>query len=202
MIRPATRPLGRRPGASGSREDILGAARASFADRGYDGTTIRGVAKAAGVDPGLVMHYFGNKDGVFEAAMQLPVDAATLVPALIADGVEELGERLLRVLIGIWEDPLTSRPMLAVLRPAVRHERAAALLRGFVGREVLGRLAVAIEAPDPELRATLVGSQLIGLAMARYVLRVEPLASADPETVIAAVAPNLQRYLVGVIQQA
>lgn len=186
---------GRRPGESGSREVILSAARERFARLGFDGTTIRGIAQDAAVDPGMVHHFFGTKDGIFAAAMELPIDAAVVIPALLDEGLDGLGERLLRFFLSLWENPASRLAMSAILRSAVSQERAAALLRGFVGREVIGRLAQRIDRPEPELRATLVGSQLLGLALIRYVIRVEPLASAPAEAVVAAVAPTLQRYL-------
>lgn len=193
---------GRRPGESGSREVILSAARERFARLGFDGTTIRGIAQDAAVDPGMVHHFFGTKDGIFAAAMELPIDAAVVIPALLDEGLDGLGERLLRFFLSLWENPASRLAMSAILRSAVSQERAAALLRGFVGREVIGRLAQRIDRPEPELRATLVGSQLLGLALIRYVIRVEPLASAPAEAVVAAVAPTLQRYLTEPLDNA
>jgi AcrR family transcriptional regulator len=188
------RPSGRRPGLSGSRTDILGAARERFAAAGYDQTTIRAIARDAGVDPALVHHFFGTKDALFAAAMELPLDPGTAIPALLAGGVDGLGERLVRFYVGLWESD-AAPAMLTVLRSAVSHDEAAALLRAFVGREVIGRLASELHRDAPELRTTLVGSQLVGLAMVRYVVRIEPLCSADIEAVVAAVAPTIQRYL-------
>lgn len=188
---------GRRPGVSGSREAILAAARSSFADHGYDGTTIRGIARAAGVDPALVRHFFGTKEELFAAALEFPFDPGVVLPSVLGGGLSGAGERLVRFLVTTLETPAGRAPFLAILRSAVRYERAATLLRGFVGREVVARVARQVTLPDPELRATLVGSQLVGLVMVRYVVRVEPLASADPETVVQAVAPTIQRYLTG-----
>jgi len=187
---------GRRPAGSSSREAILSAARQALGRYGYDGTTVRGIAADAGVDPALVHHFFGTKQGLFVAAMDFPVDPSTVLPALLAPGVEGLGERLVRFFLSVWEAGDRS-PFLALIRGAVSHEESAALLREFVTREVLGRVAAAVNESQPQLRATLVGSQLVGLAMARYVIKLEPLASADPETVVAAVAPTVQRYLAG-----
>lgn len=188
---------GRRPGVSGSREAILAAARSGFADHGYDGTTIRGIARDAGVDPALVRHYFGTKEQVFAAALEFPFDPATVLPTVLGDDLAGAGERLVRFLVTTLETPAGRAPFLAILRSAVRYERAATMLRGFVGREVVTRLARQIEHSEPELRATLVGSQLVGLVMVRYVVQVEPLASAEPEAVVQAVAPTIQRYLDG-----
>lgn len=186
---------GRRPGHSGAREAILDAAREAFAEHGFEAASLRSIARRAGVDPALVHHYFGTKDGLFAAAMELPIDVEEALPALIAPGVEGLGERLVRFYLGVWEAPETRDRFLAVVRGAVTHEASAAMLRGFITRQILSRVAAAVEAPDPQLRASLVGSQLVGLSMVRYVVRVEPLASADAETVVAAVAPTIQRYL-------
>lgn len=186
---------GRRPGGPDTRATILAAARTSFAQRGYDGASIRGIAGAAGVDPALVHHYFDTKHGLFVAAMEFPVDPGAVLPALLAPGIDGLGERLVRFFLTLWEGASDLSPFLGLIRGAVSHEESAALLREFVTREVLGRVAAAVDQPQPELRASLVGSQMVGLAMARYVIRIEPLASAHVETVVAAIAPTVQRYL-------
>jgi AcrR family transcriptional regulator len=185
---------GRRPGASGSRDRILTAARTQFAETGWDATTIRGIAAGAGVDPALVMHYFGSKEGVFRSALEFPLDPAEVVPKLLAPGLEGLGERLVRFFIGVWDSP-AGRPLLGVIRSAVASEQGATLLREFISREVLGRIAGALAVDQPRLRASLVGSQLVGLAMLRYVVKLEPLASAPVDTLAAWVGPTLQRYL-------
>jgi AcrR family transcriptional regulator len=185
---------GRRPAGSDTRGLILAAARSAFASTGYDATSLRGIARAAGVDSALVVHYFGSKDRLFAAMMRLPDGFAENVVALAAQGRDGLGERLTRFFLAIWEDPVAREPMLALIRSAVSNEQAAATLRGFVTDALLARVAAALEASDQHLRATLAGSQLIGMAMLRYAVRVEPLASADVETVVAWLAPTLQRY--------
>lgn len=185
---------GRRPGAAGTRERILAAARHDFSRAGYDAVTIRGIASQAKVDPALVLHYFESKEGVFRAAVQFPIDPAYFIPGLLSPGLEGLGERLVRFYVETWDSPAGS-PLLAVIRSAVGNEDAAALLREFVTREVLGRLARALDLDQPQLRAGLVASQLIGLAMLRYVVKVQPLASASGEDLVAWVGPTLQRYL-------
>jgi AcrR family transcriptional regulator len=190
---------GRRPGPNRTRAAILDAARAAFAERGYEAVSIRSVARAAGVDPALVHRFHGSKEELFVAAMELPVSPGQLVPALLADGVEHLGERLVRTLLEIFDRPAAFAPFLALIRGAVTHEHAAAMLREFIAREVLGRLAAAASPDRPELRASLAGSQVVGLAMARYVVRVPPLATTDRETVVACVGPTIQRYLTGAL---
>jgi AcrR family transcriptional regulator len=190
---------GRRPGASHTREAILDAARESFAERGFSDTSVRAVAARAGVDSALVHHYFGTKDRLFAAAMELPFDPAAVAPALLEPGLEGLGERLVRFFLRVWDEPAPRARIQAILRSALTQEAAAALLREFVTRELIGRIAAAVGTPDAPLRATLVGAQLVGLGLLRYIIRVEPLASADPEAVVAAIAPTLQRYLTGQI---
>lgn len=178
-----------------ARQKILEAARAEFAARGYDKTSIRGIAKAAGVDPALVHHYFGTKDDVFEAAVEVSFEPALMVPALLAGGLDGVGERLARFFIGVWENPTTRAPLLAIIRSALTNETAAKVLRTFVLRRLLERIAEELDVPDPTFRAELAASHMIGIAFLRYVIKAEPLASADSEAIVAMVAPTLQRYL-------
>ncbi|MEU5438875.1 TetR family transcriptional regulator [Streptomyces sp. NPDC020719] len=199
---PAPRRRGRPPRAQaeagpGARERILEAARAEFAQRGYDKTSVRGIAKAAGVDAALVHHYFGTKDEVFEAAVEMTLEPVQLVPLVLGaeDDIDGVGERLARYFIGVWENPATRAQLLAVFRSALTHEAAAKVLRAFVLRRVLERVAADLKVPDARLRAELAASQMVGIAVLRYVIKVEPLASADPEEIVRMVAPTLQRYL-------
>jgi len=184
---------GRRPGAGGTGEKILAAARAHFARLGYDAGTVRGIAAEAAVDPALVLHYFGSKEGVFRAAVDFPVDPAEFVPRLLAPGLDGLGERIVQFFLETWDSP-AGRPLLALIRSVVSNEDAAALLREFVTREVLGRLARALEVDQPQLRVSLAASTLIGVAMLRYVIKLEPLASARSEVVAGWLGPAVQRY--------
>ncbi|KOG29442.1 MULTISPECIES: TetR family transcriptional regulator [Streptomyces] len=179
----------------GSRERILDAARAEFAERGYDKASVRGIARAAGVDPALVHHYFGTKDEVFAAAIEVSFEPAAVVPAIVAGPRDAIGERLARFFIGVWENPVSRAPLLATVRSALTHEAAAKVLRTFVLRRLLERIAAELDVPEPALRAELAASQMIGIVIMRYVIKVEPLASADPEAIVAQVAPTLQRYL-------
>ncbi|GAA1590296.1 TetR family transcriptional regulator [Streptomyces globosus] len=179
----------------GTQERIRLAARSEFAARGYDKTSVRGIAKAAGVDPALVHHYFGSKDDLFAAAVELTMEPALVVPAVVGEGPDGIGERLARYFLGIWENPATRAPLLAVIRSALTHEAAAKVLRTLVLRRVLERVAADLDVPDPTFRAELAASHMVGIAVLRYVVQVEPLASADPEAIVALVAPTLQRYL-------
>ena len=193
------RRTGRRPGPNRTRAAILDAARAAFADRGYDAVSIRAVARDAGVDPALVHRFYGSKEALFVAAMELPLVPSEMVETLLADGVEHVGERLVRTFVALFDHADAFAPVLALIRGAASNDRAAALLREFITREVLGRLAAAASPDRPALRASLAGSQIVGLAMARYVVGIPPLATTDRDTVVACVAPTIQRYLTGAL---
>ena len=189
---------GRRPGNQDTREAILAAARTIFAERGFDQASIRAIATAAEVDPALVHHYFGTKDKLFLASMEMPLDPGELVPKALDGPREEAGERLVRLVLTVWDSP-AGKAAVALLRSAMSNEWTARLLREFIITQVL-RKAIAelgMEGDDAPLRAALVATQIGGLAMVRYVLKVEPIASQDPETLVRAIAPNVQRYLVG-----
>ncbi|MFJ2708629.1 TetR family transcriptional regulator [Streptomyces sp. NPDC087428] len=178
-----------------ARTRILEAARTEFAERGYDKTSVRGIAKAAGVDAALVHHYFGTKDEVFAAAIEVSFEPALEIADVLDGGTEDLGERLARYFIGVWENPVSRAPLLAIMRSAMTHDAAAKVLRHFVLRRLLGRIAEQVDVPDATFRAELAASHMVGIAVLRYVIRAEPLASADPEKIIAMVGPTLQRYL-------
>jgi len=197
VVSKEARRSGRRPGDARTREQILAAAVGSFSGSGYENTTIRGVATSAGVDPALVHYFFGTKDRLFAAAMAVPVSPADLAERVLAGGVDGAGERMVRGFLEVWGSPDSGPPLIALIRGAASHEESARLLREFIGREVLGRVARALDVPDADVRANLCATQLVGLVMLRYVLRVEPIASADPEQLVAWVGPTLQRYLTG-----
>ncbi|MDD7963804.1 TetR/AcrR family transcriptional regulator [Actinomycetospora lemnae] len=192
---------GRRPGDSGARDAILDAARTRFAGEGFRSATVRAIAGDAGVDPALVMHYFGTKQALFVAAMEFPLDPAQVVPRLLGPGIDGLGERLVRFLLTVIDDLGDANPMLGLVRSAVGHPDAARMMREFLGEAILDRLAQAIhEAIDtdrPRLRADLCASQVVGVLVARQILALPELAAADRETLVAAYGPTIQRYLTG-----
>ncbi|MFE1590310.1 TetR family transcriptional regulator [Streptomyces sp. NPDC059402] len=181
-----------------TRDRILVTAREEFSERGYEKTSVRGIAKAAGVDPALVHHYFGTKEQVFEAAIEVAFAPALRAPEAIGDApLDEVGERLTRFILGLWENPATRTPLLAIVRSAVNNETAAAVFRRLIAAQLLRRVAAQVGLPDAELRVELAAAQLVGCAMLRYVMKVEPLASADPEQLIARLAPVVQGHLTG-----
>ncbi|MFG3298501.1 TetR family transcriptional regulator [Micromonospora chersina] len=192
------RRTGRRPGNPDTREAILTAARAAFADRGFDAASIRAIATAAGVDPALVHHYFGTKEELFRATVAIPVDPAELVPRVLAGGRDEVGERLVRTFLAVWDSPVGTAAV-ALLRSAMSNQWTARMLREFLVTQVLRRVVDQLDLDPAEvpLRGALVASQIAGLAMMRYVIRLEPVASASPDTLAATIGPTVQRYLTG-----
>ena len=186
---------GRRPGSPDTKAAILEAARTLFASGGLSGTSIRAVAGKAGVDPALVHRFYGGKPGLFAAAMDLPADPGTLVRGLLGGGLDGLGERIVRTFVGVWDSEPAQSRLVAMLRAGVAGAEAADVLLGYLTEAVLEPLAEATGRADGRLRASLAASQLVGLAVARYLLRIEPLATTSPDDVARALGPTLQRYL-------
>jgi AcrR family transcriptional regulator len=187
---------GRRPGPTTTRDAVAEAARRQFAELGYDRATLRGIAREAGVDPALVVRFYGSKDGLFREVMALP-PAVTEALAGLAEGPREtIGRRLAEAVVGMLEDPRSRAVVVGRIRSASSHPDAAALVRETVTRDV-GRLVAAVTDDRPQVRAVLVGSQVVGLALARHVVRVEPLASLPAAAVADHLAPVFQHYLLG-----
>ena len=191
---------GRRPGdPADTRKSILDAAMQTFAETGFEKASIRKIAASAKVDPALVHRYFGTKDELFIAALDVPMVPSEVLPRVVEGGPAEVGERLVRTFLSVWDSPRGGAGV-AMLRSAVAHPWIARLLREFVfTRVILPAFAELGLDEDPlrDRRATLVASQILGLALTRYVLRFEPLASASEAELIAAIGPTLQRYITG-----
>ncbi|KAA5831201.1 TetR family transcriptional regulator [Saccharopolyspora hirsuta] len=187
---------GRRPSGADTKAALLAAAREVFTEQGYDAATVRAIAAQAGVDPAMVNHWFGGKAGLFSAAVHIPVNPDEIVPMLLTGDREHLAERLLRRFLAVW-DNAEGGQFAALVRSIASNENAVAMLREFIQNVMFEKLIKALDVDQPDLRGALCGSQIVGLGMARYVVRLEPLASADHDTVVAAIAPNLQRYLTG-----
>lgn len=168
-----------------------------FAQYGYRGATMRMIAKEAKVDAALIHHFFASKAGVYAAAIESDFDLQRLIDAVLLCPREEAGRVLVQQFLGVWEDAQRREPILAIVRSAVSHEDAANMLTQHVLEQTLGRIVTSLGVPDPELRATLISSQLIGLAFLRYVLRAEPLASTPAETIVNWLIPTIDRYLTG-----
>ena len=188
---------GRRPGAPDTRAEVLAAARTSFAEKGFRGTTIRGVAAAAGVDPALVHHYFGTKDDLFVAALEIPVDPREVLAPAVAAGPDGAGERLLRIFLSVWDDPEMQPGLVALGRSLVADDTSGGLVRdGFIP-VVVGPVLTELVPDRPEVRIPLIASQVFGLIVTRYVLALPQLAQMPAEDVVARVGPTIQQYLTG-----
>ena len=203
MSEHARRPRGRRPAGEDTKAAILEAAREEFGAKGYAATSLRAVARRAGVDPALVHHYFDGKDDLFTATLDAPANPAALLGGLLAEAggsLEGLGARVVETFLRVWDDPQAQARLLGMLRNALEHEAALAGLREYLAADVLGRVGALMPPEEAALRTGLVGSQLMGLVMARYVAGLPGVADADPAALAAAVGPTLQRYLTGPIQ--
>lgn len=188
-------PGGRRTGDSGTRDAVLSAARDSFARLGYTGTTIRAVAAEAGVDPALVVHFFGTKDALFAACLELPPNIAETVRTILAGPPESVGERLTRFYFDLWEQPATGRPLLAVFRSIAASEDAATMGHEFIGSHLIAGAAAGYDHDHPDQRVTLAEGQLVGVMFTRHIAKLEPIASTPLDDLIRQVAPSVQRYL-------
>ncbi len=188
---------GRRAGGADTRGAILRAARTSFAESGYAGTSIRAVASSAGVDSALVHHYFGTKDDLFLAALEMPVDPRVVLAGVAEGDLDGVAERLLRAFLGVWEDPQARLPLLALVRSGLAGAPGRTIVETAQKRLVFGTHGQVLDIDEPERRMSLVASQMVGLIVARYLLLLEPLASMTPDEVTAWVAPTIQRYLTG-----
>jgi len=211
---------GRRSGDSGTREAILDAARAQFAQRGYHGATIRAIAAAAEVDPALVHHFYGTKEALFAAAMRLPVVPSEVLTAALARDAWDtgaagagaagvgpgFGEHMVRTALGLWESAEMRETFIGLLRSAVTSEQAAVMLREFIADTILSAVARAAgltehgSSAEAEFRAAMVATQMLGLAFTRLVLALPPVAGASVDDLAVTVGPTIERYLTGEIQ--
>jgi AcrR family transcriptional regulator len=197
---------GRRAGDSGTREAIGEAARAQFADLGYHGATIRGIAAAAEVDPALVHHYYGTKEALFAAAMRLPVIPSEVLAAALSGPAAQgqgFGAHLVRTALTLWESDGIKETFLGLLRSAVTSEQASVMLREFISDTILSTVARVAgldrqaSPAEAEYRATMVATQMLGLALTRLVLRLPAAAGASVDELAGTVGPSVERYLSG-----
>jgi AcrR family transcriptional regulator len=188
---------GRRPGGPDTRGEILRAARETFADKGFTTTSIRAIAREAGVDAALVHHYFGSKDELFIESMALPVDPRQVAAHVLDGPPDELGRRIATVFLGVWESAEGQTRMKAVFRSVVTSDEVARIMREGITQMIIQPVSRTLDVPDAQLRVTLVATQLIGVAMARYLINLEPIASVDISILIDRLAPVLQLHLKG-----
>lgn len=192
----AVRRGGRRPGDSGTRDDILAAAARQFGELGYDRATLRSIAGEAGVDPKLIAHFFGNKQRLFVEAVGLPINPAEILPAMLAGERSTITGRIATVVEGVLSNPEANRKMVALVRAAASEPEVAAMLRQFLTSEVFLPASELLSLDQPLLRLNMAGSQLVGLVVARYIVGIEPLASAPPKLIASIVAETFRRYLL------
>ena len=179
---------------------ILDAARSEFADAGYDSTSLRGIARRAEVDPALVHHYFGGKAQLFAAVMDIPADPAVLIRRIVEGPREDVGEALVRTFLALWDSPEGRPRFQALIRSAITHEEATRMLREFLVREIFGRVVRGLAREgeplaDVELRAGLAASQMVGLAMLRYIVEFPAVVQASHDELARLLGPTIQRYL-------
>jgi AcrR family transcriptional regulator len=185
---------GRRPGRSTTRDAILSAARDSFAEHGYDRTSVRAVAVRAGVDAALVRRFFGSKEGLLVAALTVAMSPQQRLPDALHGDPDTLGERMIDYFLSVWDEAPHRDVLIGMIRSACTNQRGAAILRNFLASQILDQLAAGLDRAEAHLRAGAIGAQLVGLAMVRYVVQIEPLASAPPQQLRTVFGPTLQRY--------
>ncbi len=188
---------GRRPGTPDTRGAILAAARRAVAEKGFERTTMRAIAAAAGVTPGLVHHFFGAKDDLFLEALAVPFDPRRMLAGAVEGPRSDLGERIAGAVLHTWEDEVQRETLLAFIRGAMTNPEVAALLRTGMPAIALGALGDVVNGPDAAVRVELVFSQMLGVAIARYVVEVEPLASLPVDELVARLGPVVQHHLLG-----
>jgi AcrR family transcriptional regulator len=190
-----TKRRGRRQGDPVSRDLVLAAAKNRFASDGYEKTTLRAIARDAHVDPSMVLYLFGSKEELFRESLRLVLDPDVLIAAL-SDGDGDVGTRMLRAYLQIWETPETAASMRAMLQSATSNSDAHEAFRGFLQTYVLPAVSGVLGGGEQaRLRAMLAGSQLVGVAMVRYVLQVPPMAMLSGDEVVRLIAPTVTRYL-------
>lgn len=181
---------------AGTRGLILAAAADEFGARGYEAASLRAIARRAGVDPALIRHYFDDKADLFATTIEAPFRPDRVVPMILAGPQTEVGERLVRYVLTELASPAAQKRMALVLRAAIGHNPASRMFKEFLVREVFHRIAAAVRADDAEFRASLAASQIAGLMLTRYVLKLEPIASAPVEELVGRLGPVLQWHLV------
>lgn len=181
--------------AEGDRSAVLKAAMAAFAARGYASTTLKGVAAAAGVAPQVLKSYYDNKEQLFAAAMRLPYDPATAIQALLAPGLDGMGERLVRLTFATFNDEQVRKDIDSIMRTGGTAGRLAGVLSEYIEFGVVDRVVANLGLPDVRLRVALISSFLMGIAAGRYIAKIPPLDTTDEDLLVRIVAPTIQDLL-------
>ncbi len=177
------------------RDAALAAARSAFAARGYARTTYKGIAAAAGIAPAVLRKYYDSKGDLFAAAVRLPTDPASAIPTLLAPGIDGLGERLVRFTLDTLGDQEVREDLMAMIRAGASAAQVTKSLQSYLEVNVVDRIVTAVGVPDARMRVALISSYLVGIAAGRYLMRIEPLASAPEEQVVRMVSPTIQALL-------
>jgi AcrR family transcriptional regulator len=190
--------IGRRPGNQDTRGQIITAARHAFAAKGFAGASMRAIAAEAGVDAALIHHYFENKQQLFLATIALPLGLPRMLETVAAGDRSGLGERLVRTVLGVWDYELQPS-LVAAIRTALTDPGLTQSVGEFLTLEVIGQALPHddLSAEEADRRAGLVASQILGLVIGRYVLRLPVLANRQTDDLIAEVGPTVQRYVDG-----
>ena len=188
---------GRPRGETGTREAILEEARRQFSDLGYGRTTLRSIARGAAVDPRLLLHYFESKQELFAASVELPMEPEQVIEAVFGSGVEHAPRNAAQLMVSVLDDSESRRPFIALLRAAVSEPEAASLIREVISQRLLRPMAQRVGGQRPELRASLVAAQLVGIVLVRHVVGIEALAAASREELVQALVPVFEHYLRG-----
>jgi AcrR family transcriptional regulator len=191
-----TKRRGRRQGEPVSRDVVLAAAKRRFATEGYEKTTLRAIAGDAHVDPSMVLYLFGSKEELFRESLRLIINPDVLMAALTGGDDPDIGTRMARTYLSIWETPDTATSMRAMLQSATSNSDAHDAFRGFMQNYVLTAVSGVLGGGEQaRLRAMLAASNLVGTALLRYIIEVPPLATLSADEVVHLIAPTLTRYL-------
>ena len=192
-----TKRAGRRSGNPDTKAEILAAARRLFADEGFESVSMRRIASEASVDPSLIHHYFGSKDDLFLAAIEIPLDPAPEVEAVLKEGgIEGAGGRLMHAFVAIWDGPHHEK-LLAVVRTSLSKPAMSFVLRQLFEHRIVKTVESTIgdQVDHVPVRASFIASQIFGLVVARYILKLEPVASLTASELAETVGPTIDRYL-------
>ncbi|MDI2035159.1 HTH-type transcriptional regulator BetI [Paenarthrobacter nitroguajacolicus] len=185
---------GRPVNGGGNRASIIAAARQEFAAHGYRGATLRLIAMRAGVDVALLSHYFGNKDGLFAETLELPEEARRGIAAALSTGpIETRGEQVTRCYLGLWEAPATREQMLTLARSGISNEAASTRLRNLLTGPT-GDTAFDGMPAGARAGIALAMAELLGVAIARHLFHIQPIAELEFETLVARTTPSIQRH--------
>ena len=188
---------GPRPGGADTRAMILAAAREEFAEKGFTAVTVRSIGSRAGVDAAMINHYFGSKAGLFREVTHIAVDPGLGLPEALAGPRDQLGARLARHVLRIWEDPTFRDAALALIRSSAADTSDQRLLREYLETQMLPSIAAAARGPAPKRQAALAMTHIFGVVMGRHVAGLPPLADPSVEELVGEISRAVQRYLDG-----